>query len=85
MGGVKKAHSAAFGLRRDMPKRKRPPTGAAFRHIASGGSMSGAEGLRSGWAPGLSTCCLRSAALSNSAADILGSLVNLANFKRIVA
>src|SRR5256886_13270411 len=52
---------------------------------AGGGSMSGATGLRSGCAPGSSTCSLRSAALSNRAAEILGSLVALANLKRIAA
>jgi hypothetical protein len=47
--------------------------------------MSGARGLRSGCAAGSSTCNLRSAAFSIKAAEILGSLVALANLKRIAA
>ena len=48
------------------------------RH-ALGGSMSGARGVRSPSIPRSSTCNLRSAAFSNRAAEILGSLVAFAN------
>ena len=61
-----------------------PPSAAAFRHVA-GGSMSGAMGVKSGGAPGSSTCNLRSAALSKRAAEILGSVVTLAKPNRIAA
>jgi hypothetical protein len=51
----------------------------------AGGSTSGARGVRSGDVPGPSTCDLRSAALSNRAAEISGSLVALANPNRVAA
>src|SRR5258708_4977876 len=54
-------------------ERKRPPTEAAFRHVA-GGSMSRAMSFELGGAPGSSTCNFRSAALSKRAAEILGSV-----------
>ena len=59
------------------------PTEAASRHVAGG---SGARGDKSGGGtPGLSTCNLRSAALSNRAAEILGSVVALDNPSKIAA
>ncbi len=68
-----------------------PPAGAVSfamkevtPYVVGGGSMSRAEGFRPG-GPGSSTCNLRSAAFSNRAAEILGSLVALANLKRIAA
>jgi hypothetical protein len=59
-------------------------TAAALRHFAGGGSTSGASGVKSGGFPS-STCNLKSAALSIRAAEILGSVVALANLKRIAA
>ena len=50
----------------------RVPGAASFGQIA-GGSIFGTRGVRFG-APGSSTCNLRSAAFSNRAAEILGSL-----------
>ena len=47
--------------------------------------MSGTRGFELGGAPGSSTCNLRSAALSKRAAEILGSVVALANPNRIAA
>src|SRR5258708_1077827 len=55
------------------------------RPYAVGGSMSGARGVKPSVAPGSSTCNLRSAALSRRAAEILGSVVALANPNRIAA
>ena len=49
-------------------RQKRPPTEAAFRHVA-GGSMSGARGVSS-VTLGSPTCKFRSAASSNRAAEI---------------
>ena len=60
-------------------------TEAALRHVAGGGSTSGARGVESGCAPGSSTCNLRSAAFAIRAAETIGSLVALANLKRIAA
>jgi hypothetical protein len=54
-----------------------------LRHVAGGGSMS--SGVISSVAAGSSTFDLRSAALSISAAEILGSLVALAIPNRIAA
>src|SRR5258708_36149677 len=56
-----------------------------YFHVADGGSMSGASGVTSGDAPSLSTCNFRSAALSNKAAEIFGSVVALASPNRIAA
>jgi hypothetical protein len=61
---------------------RRPPSGAPY--VAGGGSTSGAKELRRGRAPCSSTCDLRSAAFSNRAAEIVGSLVTLANFRKFV-
>jgi hypothetical protein len=58
---------------------------SGLRHVASGGSISGASGVISSGAPGSSTFDLRSAALSIRAAEILGSLVALAIPNRIKA
>ena len=60
---------------------KRPPTEAASPH--SSGCTSGARGLQS--VIGSSAWDLRSAALSKRAAEILGSVVALANSNRIAA
>ena len=54
-------------------------------HVADGGSTSGARGDKSRDADGSSTCNFRSAAFSINAAEILGSLVALANLNRIAA
>ncbi len=54
-------------------------------HVADGGSISGASGVTSRDAAGSSTRNFRSAAFSINAAEILGSLVALANLNRISA
>lgn len=67
----------------DRARGEKPPTEAASRYVTSCHSTSGARGVKSGVAPGLSTC--NSAALSKRAAEILGSVVALANPNRIAA
>jgi len=63
----------------------RQPRRPIFVHGADGGSISGAGGVKSRDADGSSTCNFKSAAFSISAAEILGSLVALANLNKIAA
>jgi len=68
----------------DVGKMKEAANRGGLRHLA-GGSMSGAMGVTSDGTPRSSTCNLRSAALSKRAAEIVGSVVALANPNRIAA
>ena len=70
---------------RDLLQRGRQLRRPLSVHVADGGSISGGLGVKSRDADGSSTCSFRSAAFSIKAAEILGSVVALANLNKIAA